>query len=33
MCLGYLKLAQYDEQLKQFIMEKKHLTTVIEEWL
>lgn len=33
LCLGYLKLGLLDDNLKQEIVKKKHLTSVVEEWL
>jgi hypothetical protein len=33
LCLGYLKLALLDDNVREFLIKKKHFTTVIEEWL
>jgi hypothetical protein len=33
MCLGYLKLSFLDPKVREFLIQKKHLTAVVKEWL
>ena len=33
MCLGYLKLGSLDVEVREFLIQKKHLTVVVEEWI